>query len=169
MNELANLKPPAGAVTRKKRVGRGRASGKGKTSGRGQKGQNSRSGGRVRVGFEGGQMPIMRRLPKRGFSNWAHKLEFKAVNVDLLNIFEDGATIDVDALRRVGLVKGHDVRVKITGSGDLAKKLVVKASRVAEKGSRPERTKAERRAEHLVVSKSAAEKIAASGGSVEVG
>jgi len=169
MNELSNLKAPAGATTRRKRVGRGRATGVGKTSGRGQKGQNSRSGGKPRVGFEGGQMPIMRRLPKRGFSNYVSKQAYVAVNVSRLRVFEDGATVDVDALKRAGIVKGHDVRVKITGGGDLGKKLVVKASRVSEKGTRPERSKFERRDEFLVVTKTAADKIAASGGAVEVG
>jgi large subunit ribosomal protein L15 len=168
MNELSNLKPPAGAVKRRKRVGRGTSSGKGKTSGRGHKGQNSRSGGGVRPGFEGGQMPLQRRLPKRGFSNYPHKLGFEAVNVGTLNSFEDGATIDLDAIKRAGLAKGHDVRVKITGNGELTTSLVVKASRIAKKGVRPERTRVERQQEYLVVSNTAAEKIKAAGGQVEV-
>ena len=168
MNELSNLKPSPGSVTRRKRVGRGTGSGKGKTSGRGQKGQKSRSGGSTARGFEGGQMPLHRRLPKRGFSNYGHKLLFTTVNVCQLEKFEDGATVDIDALKRVGLAKGDGVRVKITGAGALTRKLVVKAARIAEKGSRPSRTKVERRAEHLVVSKTAADKIQGAGGTVEV-
>ena len=124
MNELSNLKPSPGSVTRRKRVGRGTGSGKGKTSSRGQKGQKSRSGGSTARGFEGGQMPLHRRLPKRGFSNYGHKLLFTTVNVCQLEKFEDGATVDIDALKRVGLAKGDGVRVKITGAGDLTRKLV---------------------------------------------
>ena len=168
MNELSNLKPPKGAVTKRNRVGRGMASGNGKTSGRGHKGQKSRSGGKPRVGFEGGQMPLQRRLPKRGFSNYPHKFEHLAINVSLLERFEDGTTIDIDVLKQAGLAKGHDVRVKITGNGELKTKLVVKAARIAQKGVRPDRTKIARKAEYLVVSATAAEKIQAAGGLVEV-
>lgn len=169
MNELSNLKPAPGSIRKRKRVGRGMGSGTGKTCGKGQKGQKSRSGGKPRPGFEGGQMPLHRRLPKRGFSNWMHKVEFTTVNVALLERFEDGATVDIEALKRVGLAKGHDARVKITGDGDLTRKLVVQAARISQKGARPERTKFARRAELVIVSKSAAEKIQAAGGSVEVG
>jgi large subunit ribosomal protein L15 len=168
MNELSKLTPPAGAVTRRKRVGRGPGSGVGKTSGRGQKGQNSRSGGGPAPGFEGGQMPLYRRLPKRGFSNYGSKLDFVTIQVSHLDRFEAGDTVDIDALKRVGLVSGHDVRVKLVAGGELATKVVVKASRVAQKGSRPERSKSERRAERLIVSKSAADAIAAVGGEVQV-
>lgn len=168
MNELSNLRPPEGAVTTRKRKGRGTGSGVGKTSGRGQKGQKSRSGGRPRPGFEGGQMPLHRRLPKRGFSNYPHKLEFTTINVRDLERFEPGATIDIDALKRAGLVGGHDVRAKIVGDGTLTKNLIVKAARIAQKGVRPSRSKAQRRAETVVISSSAAAKIKAAGGSVEV-
>ena len=113
-------------------------------------------------------MPIYRRLPKRGFSNYLHKVVFQPVSVGRLECFDDGATIDIDALKAAGLVKGHDVRVKITGDGDLTRKLTVKASRVSEKGTRPERNKHQRRAEFVVVTKSASDKIQAAGGAVEV-
>ncbi len=171
MNELSHLTPPEGAVTRKKRKGRGRASGIGKTSGRGQKGQKSRSGGSTPRGFEGGQMPIHRRLPKRGFSNYGHKLEFTTLPLAALNKFEAGDVIDVDALKNAGLVSGHDVRVKIVGGSELqgGLSLTVKAARIAQKGVRPERNKHERRAERLIVSKSAADAITAAGGEVQVG
>ncbi len=168
MNELSNLKPPKGAVQKRKRVGRGPGSGKGKTSGRGHKGQKSRSGGKPAVGFEGGQMPLHRRLPKRGFSNYPHKKQYLAINVNQLERFEDGTTIDMETLKEAGLAKGHDVRVKITGNGDLSRKLVVKASRIAQKGQRPERDKEARNKEYLVVSATAAEKIQSAGGQVEV-
>jgi len=165
---LSSLKPPKGAVQKRNRVGRGTGGGNGKTSGRGHKGQKSRSGGKPRVGFEGGQMPLHRRLPKRGFSNYPHKKQYLAINVCELERFEDGATIDIDALKQAGLAKGHDVRVKITGNGDLTRKLVVKAARIAQKGQRPERDKATRNKEYLVVSATAAEKIQSAGGQVEV-
>ena len=168
MNELSNLKPPKGSVSSKRRKGRGHGAGSGKTSGRGQKGQNSRSGGSPRRDFEGGQMPLQRRLPKRGFSNYPHKLAFRAINVADLERFEDGSTIDIDALKRAGLAQGHQARVKIVGDGELSRKLIIKAARVAKKGDRPQRTKAQRRAETVVVSATAAEKIAAAGGVVEV-
>jgi large subunit ribosomal protein L15 len=169
MNELSNLKPPAGAVKARKRVGRGLGSGLGKTCGKGQKGHKSRSGGKTPRGFEGGQMPLHRRLPKRGFSNFGHRLDYMAINVSRLERFEDGATVDLDALKRLGMAKGHDIRVKITGMGELSKKLIIKASRVSEAGKSPERSKTERRNEFLVVTKGAADKIIAAGGAVEVG
>ncbi len=168
MNELSNLKPPAGSVKKRKRVGRGIGSGVGKTSGKGMKGHTSRSGGKTPAWFEGGQMPIYRRLPKRGFSNYLHKVVFQPISVGRLECFDDGATVDIDALKAAGLVKGHYVRVKITGDGDLTRKLTIKASRVSEKGTRPERNKHQRRAEYVVVTKSASDKIQAAGGAVEV-
>jgi len=168
MNELSNLKAPKGSTKPRKRVGRGTSSGKGKTCTRGHNGQKSRSGGGIPSWFEGGQMPLQRRLPKRGFSNYRQKLDYLAINVDDLDRFEDGATVDMDSLKHIGLVKGHDARVKITGTGNLTKKLVVKASRISEKGVKPERNKDARRAEWIVVTKSASGKIIAAGGEVEV-
>ncbi len=169
MNELSNLKPPAGAVKKGKRVGRGIGSGLGKTCGRGCKGQKARSGGSTPRGFEGGQMPLQRRLPKFGFSNYVGRQEYLGINVSELAVFPAGTTVDLEALKAVGLAKGHDVRVKLLGDGDLDRKLVIRADRLASSEARPERTKSERRAEFLVVSKSAAAKIQAAGGSVEVG
>ncbi|MFT5430854.1 MAG: large subunit ribosomal protein L15 [Myxococcota bacterium] len=166
MNELSKLKPPEGAVTRKKRKGRGIGSGIGKTCGRGMKGTKARS--KVARGFEGGQMPLHRRLPKRGFSNYPHFQRYLAVNVGRLNGFEDGATIDIDALKRAGIAKGHDVRVKIVGGGELTKKLNLRASRVSAKDARPERSKSDRRSEFVVVTNSAAEAIKAAGGAVDL-
>jgi len=166
MNELSNLTPPEGAVTRKKRKGRGIGSGVGKTCGRGQKGQKARN--TVARGFEGGQMPLHRRLPKRGFSNYPHFQRYLAVNVARLDGFEDGATIDIDALKRAGIAKGHDVRVKIVGGGELTKKLVVRAARVSSKDAKPDRSKSTRRSEFVVVTSSAAEAIKAAGGAVEL-
>jgi large subunit ribosomal protein L15 len=113
-------------------------------------------------------MPLQRRLPKRGFSNYRQKLAFQAIGVEELNCFEDGATVDMAALKHAGLVKGHDARVKITGDGDITKKVVVKAARISEKSARPERSKEVRRGERIVVSKSASEKITAAGGEIEV-
>jgi len=168
MNELSNLKAPKGSTKPRKRVGRGTSSGKGKTSTRGHNGQKSRSGGGVPSWFEGGQMPLQRRLPKRGFSNYRQKLDYVAINVNELDRFEDGATVDMDSLKHIGLVKGHDARVKITGTGNLTKKLVVKVSRISEKGVKPERNKDARRAERIVVTKAASGKIIAAGGEVEV-
>jgi large subunit ribosomal protein L15 len=168
MNELSRLKGPEGSTRPRKRVGRGTSSGKGKTSTRGHKGQKARSGGGISPAFEGGQMPLHRRLPKRGFSNYRQKLNYVAVNVRELARFEDGATVDIEALKRVGLAKGHDVYVKITGTGDLDKKLTVKVSRISEKGVKLERTKQARRAERVIVTKTAAAKITAAGGEVEV-
>lgn len=124
--KLHELKPAEGSRKKEVRVGRGTGSGDGKTSGRGHKGQNARSGGGVRVGFEGGQMPIYRRLPKRGFKNiWAK--EYVAVNVETLNRFEDGATVDADALKASGILKNVLDGIKILGKGEITKKLVVKA------------------------------------------
>ncbi len=124
--KLHELKPADGARQDKVRVGRGTGSGCGKTSGRGHKGQKSRSGGGVRPGFEGGQMPIYRRLPKRGFKNIWRK-EYAEVNVETLNVFDDDMTVDAVALVEMGILKNVYDGVKILGSGSLKKKLYVKA------------------------------------------
>ena len=124
--KLHELKPADGARKDKTRVGRGTGSGCGKTSGRGHKGQKSRSGGGVRPGFEGGQMPIYRRLPKRGFKNIWRK-EYAEVNVETLNIFDDDTTVDAVALVEIGILKNVLDGVRILGDGELTKKLNVKA------------------------------------------
>ena len=124
--ELNNLKPKKGSRHAKKRVGRGPGSGHGKTAGRGEKGQKSRSGFSRQIGFEGGQMPLHRRLPKRGFTN-IFKREYAVVNVSDLERFDNGATVDEAALRSAGLVKGQNDGVKVLGDGKLSKKLTVSA------------------------------------------
>ena len=147
--KLHDLKPAeGGAVKKRKRVGRGYGSGFGKTSGRGQKGQNARSGGGVRPGFEGGQMPLFRRLPKRGFKNIFSK-EYFTLNVSDLNEFENGTEITVDYLVENGYVKKSSVKdgLKILGDGELQKNLTIKAKKFT---------------------KSAIEKIEAAGGRAEV-
>ena len=144
--KLHELKPAEGTNKNKKRIGRGTASGQGKSAGKGQKGQNSRSGGGVRLGFEGGQMPLYRRLPKVGFTNIFRK-EFAVVNVSDLERFENGALVTIEALKEIGLVKDAKNGVKILGTGELTKSLTVQVNKF---------------------SKSAAEKIAAAGGKVEV-
>jgi len=126
--ELSNLKPKKGARHAKKRVGRGPGSGHGKTSSRGEKGQKSRSGYSSMLGFEGGQMPLHRRLPKRGFTN-IFKKEYATVNVSELDRFDDGATVDEAALREARLVKGRHHGIKILGDGKLSKKLTVVATK----------------------------------------
>ena len=126
--ELNNLKPKKGARHAKKRVGRGPGSGHGKTSSRGEKGQKSRSGFSRMLGFEGGQMPLHRRLPKRGFTN-IFKKEHAVVNVSDLERFDNGATIDENVLRGAGLVKGAFDGIKILGDGKLTKKLTVHAAK----------------------------------------
>lgn len=126
--ELNNLKPKKGARHAKKRVGRGPGSGHGKTAGRGEKGQKSRSGYSGKRGFEGGQMPLHRRIPKRGFTN-IFKKDYAVVNVSDLERFDNGATIDETALRAAGLVKGQNDGVKILGDGELSKKLTVSATK----------------------------------------
>jgi large subunit ribosomal protein L15 len=126
--ELSNLKPKKGARHAKKRVGRGPGSGHGKTSSRGEKGQKSRSGFSRALGFEGGQMPLHRRLPKRGFTN-IFKKEYAVVNASDLERFDDGATVDESALRQAGLVKGQNDGIKILGDGKLSKKLTVVAAK----------------------------------------
>ena len=124
--KLHELKPAEGARKDKTRVGRGTGSGCGKTSGRGHKGQKSRSGGGVRPGFEGGQMPIYRRLPKRGFKNIWRK-NYAEVNVATLNIFDDATTVDAVALVEAGILKNVRDGVRILGDGELTKKLNIKA------------------------------------------
>ena len=143
---LHELRPAEGAKKSPKRIGRGAGSGWGKTAGKGQKGQNSRSGGGVRPGFEGGQMPLSRRLPKRGFTNIFAK-EYTCINVDRLNIFEDGTVVTPELLREAGMAKRVNDGIKILGNGNIEKKLTVKANKI---------------------SKAAAEKIEAAGGKVEV-
>lgn len=126
--ELSNLKPKKGARHAKKRVGRGPGSGHGKTSSRGEKGQKSRSGYSGKRGFEGGQMPLHRRLPKRGFTN-IFKKDYAVVNVSDLERFDSGASIDEATLRQAGLVKGSHDGVKVLGDGELSKKLTVSATK----------------------------------------
>jgi len=124
--DLHTLKPAEGSTHRKMRVGRGRASGKGKTSGRGHKGQYARSGASHKPLFEGGQMPMSRRIPKRGFKNFTRKV-FAPVNLTALDAFADGSEVTVDVLREAGLVKGCFNGVKILGNGEITKKLTIKA------------------------------------------
>ncbi len=144
--ELYNLSPAPGSTHVAKRKGRGHATGNGKTAGRGHKGQNARSGGGVRVGFEGGQMPLARRIPKRGFHNiFAQRLE--SVNVEALNRFEDGAEVDAQALLEAGILSKCVYGVKILGEGEITKKLTVRAK---------------------AFSATAKEKIEAAGGKAEV-
>ena len=144
--KLHELKPAIGSTTAPKRLGRGVGSGLGKTSGKGHKGAKARSGGGKRPGFEGGQMPLTRRLPKRGFTN-IYRKEYAAVNVSALERFEDGATVTAETLIDAGLIKKTLDGVKILGGGELTKKLTVSVDKVTE---------------------SAKEKIEAAGGKVEV-
>src|SRR5213592_2950038 len=132
---LNNIAPPKGANRKNKRVGRGIGSGHGKTATRGYKGQKSRSGTSVRAGFEGGQMPLHRRLPKRGFTN-IFKKEHAIVNISDLERFDNGATIDESALRQAGLVKGRNDGIKILGDGKLTKKLTVHAAKFSQSARR---------------------------------
>ncbi|MGD0252099.1 MAG: 50S ribosomal protein L15 [Verrucomicrobiota bacterium] len=125
---LHDLKPRPGAKHRRKRLGQGESSGHGKTSGRGGKGQTARSGSSIRIGFEGGQMPLIRRIPKRGFNNTRFATRYIAVNIGDLDRFDNGARVDETALRSAGLANGHASGVKILGGGELSKKLVVSAS-----------------------------------------
>ncbi|GAB4245309.1 MAG: 50S ribosomal protein L15 [Candidatus Methylacidiphilales bacterium] len=125
--QLHDLKPRPGAKHRVKRLGCGESSGHGKTSGKGHKGQKARSGGSIRLGFEGGQMPIYRRLPKRGFNNSEFSTRFCPVNLSALNQFDNGAQVDEAALREKRLVTGRWDGVKILGNGELTKKLNVTA------------------------------------------
>ncbi len=127
---LSRLSPPEGSKKKPKRVGRGPGSGNGKTSGRGHKGQKSRSGGGIARGFEGGQMPLQRRLPKRGFKNPFRK-EIAVVNVGSLDIFDNGAVVDIEALVASGLVKKVADGVKILGKGEISKKLTLRAHSIS--------------------------------------
>jgi len=124
---LHNLKPRPGAKHRRKRLGQGESSGHGKTSGRGGKGQTARSGSSIRIGFEGGQMPLIRRIPKRGFNNARHTTQYIPVNLESLNQFSDGARVDFESLRKAGLANGKAHGVKILGTGELTRKLTVTA------------------------------------------
>jgi large subunit ribosomal protein L15 len=124
---LHDLKPRPGAKHRRKRLGQGESSGHGKTSGRGGKGQTARSGSSIRIGFEGGQMPLIRRIPKRGFNNARFARQFIAVNVGELNQFDNGARVDETALRTAGLANGRGDGIKILGDGELSRKLTVSA------------------------------------------
>lgn len=144
--KLHELTPAPGSKTKRVRVGRGLGSGLGKTAGKGHKGQNARAGGGVRPGFEGGQMPLYRRLPKRGFTNIFGK-EYAEVNVEQLNRFDDGAVVDPVALIEYGILKNVRDGVRVLGNGQIEKKLTVKANGF---------------------SKTAEEKILAAGGKVEV-
>ena len=144
--KLHELQPAAGSTTAPKRLGRGVGSQLGKTSGKGHKGAKARSGGGKRPGFEGGQMPLTRRLPKRGFTN-IYRKEYAAINVSALNVFEDGAVVDAQALIEKGLIKKTLDGVKILGGGELQKKVTVSVDKVTE---------------------SAKQKIEAIGGKVEV-
>src|SRR5450432_3393124 len=119
---LHDLKPRPGAKHRTKRLGQGESSGHGKTSGRGGKGQTARSGSSIRIGFEGGQMPLIRRIPKRGFNNARLTVHYVAVNVGDLNRFDDGAKVNKTTLRSLGLANGRAAGVKILGQGELSKK-----------------------------------------------
>ena len=144
--KLHELSPAAGSVTDVKRKGRGPGSGNGKTAGKGHKGQNARSGGGVRIGFEGGQMPITRRLPKRGFNNIFAKT-YAIVNVDALNAFDNGAVVSAEELLAKKIIRKAEDGLRVLGNGELTKKLTVKANAFSE---------------------SAKAKIEAAGGKVEV-
>jgi len=124
---LHDLKPRPGAKHRKKRLGQGESSGRGKTSGRGGKGQSARSGSSIRIGFEGGQMPLIRRIPKRGFNNKRFKIAYLPVNLAELNAFEAGSVVDVVALQKAGLANGTYDGIKILARGELKQKLTVRA------------------------------------------
>ena len=144
--KLHELSPAPGSTHARKRIGRGHGSGQGKTAGKGHKGQKARAGRGMRAGFEGGQMPLQRRVPKRGFVN-IFATTYANVNVAVLNAFDDGAEVDLDALKKAGLVKKAYDGVKVLGDGELTKKLTVKAT---------------------AYSKAAKEKIEAAGGKAEV-
>ncbi len=144
--KLHELSPAPGSTHARKRIGRGHGSGQGKTAGKGHKGQKARAGRGMRAGFEGGQMPLQRRVPKRGFVN-IFATTYANVNVAALNAFDDGAEVDLDALKKAGLVKKAYDGVKVLGDGELTKKLTVKAT---------------------AYSKAAKEKIEAAGGKAEV-
>lgn len=143
--ELNNLRPSIGSTKNRKRIGRGTGSGHGKTATKGHKGQKARSGGSIKAGFEGGQMPLQRRLPKRGFTP-LDRVVFSLVNISQLDVFESGSVIDVTALISKGLIKSDRFAVKILGNGDITKSLKISANKF---------------------SQSAKDKIIAAGGSVE--
>ncbi len=144
--KLHELSPAAGSTKDAFRVGRGPGSGNGKTAGKGHKGQNARSGGGVRPGFEGGQLPLYRKLPKRGFTN-KFATNYAIINVDALNKFEDGAVVDLEALMTAGVIRKAFDGLKVLGNGEITKKITVKAA---------------------VFSATAKEKIEAAGGKTEV-
>ena len=144
--DLSNLRPAYGSTSSKKRIGRGHGCGTGKTAGKGHKGQNARSGGGVKAGFEGGQMPLQRRLPKRGFTPLNRK-EYALVNLRDLDLFESGSVVDIEAMGKAGLVGNIKDGIKVLGDGELTKALTVKAHKF---------------------SKSAQTRIEAAGGTVEV-
>ncbi|MEI6214768.1 MAG: 50S ribosomal protein L15 [Desulfuromonadales bacterium] len=129
--ELNSLKPSLGSTKNRKRIGRGTGSGHGKTATKGHKGQKARSGGSIKAGFEGGQMPLQRRLPKRGFTPLI-KIEYSLVNVGQLDAFADGSVIDAAALVAGGFVKSLRSPVKILGNGDISKKITISAARFSE-------------------------------------
>ncbi len=130
MLTLSNLSPQPGSTKQRKRLGRGQGSGHGKTAARGENGYKSRSGSSISPGFEGGQMPLHRRLPKRGFTN-IFKTQFAVVNVEALDKFEDGAMVDRQALLDNGLIGRKHSQVKLLGNGDISKKLTVKVDRIS--------------------------------------
>lgn len=144
--KLHELTPAVGSTKESKRIGRGHGSGNGKTAGKGHKGQKARAGRGMRIGFEGGQMPLHRRIPKRGFNNIFAE-EYVAINVASLNKFEDGAKVDAAALAEKGIIDNANIPVKVLGNGNVTKKVTVEAS---------------------AFSKSAVEKITAAGGKAEV-
>ncbi len=131
MMRLHNLQPRPGSRHRVKRLGCGESSGHGKTSGKGNKGQKARSGGSIRLGFEGGQMPLIRRLPKRGFNNAAFHRRYAIINLDDLNAFQAGTAVNEELLRESKLVRGHFVGIKILGDGELKHGLKVEADKVS--------------------------------------
>ena len=145
--DLSHLRPAPGSMKKRKRVGRGPGSGLGKTAGRGHKGSGARSGGNIPPGYEGGQMPLSRRLPKRGFHN-PFRQEYTIINIGSLERFEAGSVVDLDVLRQSGLVSGRKCQVKILAKGELTKALTVRAH---------------------AFSAQAREKITALGGTAEVG
>jgi len=129
--ENITVKKPAGATRKKKVLGRGAGSGKGCTAGKGDKGQNSRSGGGVRPGFEGGQMPLYRRIARRGFSNYPFKKEYLILNIKALENFADGEKVDRESLINRGLIKNKKKPIKILGQGEVSKKLIVEVDKVS--------------------------------------
>ena len=143
--ELNNLRPSVGSTKNRKRIGRGTGSGHGKTATKGHKGQKARSGGSIKAGFEGGQMPLQRRLPKRGFTP-LDRVEYALVNISQLDVFEAGSVIDVMSLVSKGLIKSDRIAVKVLGNGDITKSFKVAVNKF---------------------SQSAKDKIIAAGGSVE--